>query len=253
MDASPRHLTNPAKRLHQILAGAGNQPHAHQPFRHYLAALLGGTPSNDLEMFRKLLGLYDLVALTDHRLSNMKHLKRATFAGCIKPIITTLQGMQLDVQAQNITNQLGGGPLLILDLASDALDQEQPEFELRKADLDNLYADAERFEGRIRDADLAPELQTLLLDCLVRIKAALKNYMLAGLEGIDRAVKEAYGTGLVERATVLAEKDNPIVRDFWDWLGGLNETVSGCKSAYTGGLIGGATVIQLLENIDPRP
>lgn len=178
-----------------------------------------GTRRSDSEMFRKLFGVYDLVALTDRRLSTMKHHKRSTYASCIKPIVTTLQQTQLNHGAPQISSQLGGGPLHILDLASDALDEEQPEFLIEQAELDALYADAEQLEAKIESAKLPTELRVLLIHSIDRIKAAIKDYALSGAEGLDRAIKEAYGTAFVEYAVVLPEKDNPIVRAFWDWLG----------------------------------
>jgi len=249
-DARNRTLTNPAKRLHTILVGAGAPDYQNKQFRIYLAARLGGDEKNDLEMFRKLLGVYDLVALTDRRLSVMKHHRRHTYASCIKPIVKTLQQMQLNTGAHQITQQLGGGPLHILDLASDALDEEQPEFLIEQAELDALYADAEQLEEKIESAELPPELRALLVDSIERIKAAIKNYTLGGAEGLDRAIKEAYGTAFVEHAVVLPAKENPIVRAYWDWLGKINATVSACKNAYAAGLIASDVIVHLLEYIN---
>jgi len=48
----------------------------------------------------------------------------------------------------------------------------------------------------------------------------------------------------------MPEKDNPIVRGFWDWLGKVNTTVSACKNAYAAGLIATDVVIHLLEYIN---
>jgi hypothetical protein len=45
----------------------------------------------------------------------------------------------------------------------------------------------------------------------------------------------------------MPEKDNPIVRGFWDWLGRTNNTVSACKNAYAAGLIATDVVVHLLE------
>jgi hypothetical protein len=45
-------------------------------------------------------------------LSVMKHHRRHTFASCIKPIVKTLQQMQLNTGAHQITQQLGGGPCI---------------------------------------------------------------------------------------------------------------------------------------------
>jgi len=242
-------LTNPAKRLHAILAGAGAKEYQNKEFRKYLAATLGGDERNDLDMFRNLLGVYDLVALTERRIATMRHHKRQTYASCIRPVVTVLQHMQLNTASNQITQQLQH-PLDILDLASDALDQEQPEFLIEQSELDALYLDAEKLEEMIKSAELPLELATLLLDCINRIKTALKNYKLTGAEGLDRAIKEAYGTAFVEHAVVLPEKDNPIVGAFWDWLGKINTTVSACKSAYAVGLIASDVVIHLLEYIN---
>jgi hypothetical protein len=248
-DAHEKKLTNPARRLYTILAGAGEPHFQNKQFRAYLAASFGGDEKNDLEMFHKLLGVYDLVALTDRRLSTMKHHKRNTYASCVKPIVTTLQQTQLNSAANQISTQLGVGPLHVLDLASDALDQEQPEFLIEQTELDALYADAENLEAKIESAKLPAELRTLLIDSIDRIKAAIKNYPLSGAEGLDHAIKEAYGTAFVEHAVVLPEKDNPVVRAFWDWLGKINATVSACKNAYAAGLIASDVIIHLLEYI----
>jgi hypothetical protein len=242
-------LTNPAKRLHAILAAAGDKNYQNKEFRKYLAETLGGDATNDLDMFRNLLGIYDLVALTDRRIATMQHHKRQTYATCIRPVVTVLQHMQLNTAAHRLPEQLQSGPLHILDLASDALDQEQPEFLIEQNELDALYSDADKLEESIKSADLPLELQTLLLDSINRIKAALKNYKLSGLEGLDRAIREAYGAAFVDHSVVLPEKDNPIVRSFWDWLGKINTTVSGCKNAYAAGLIATDAVIHLLDYI----
>ncbi len=127
----------------------------------------------------------------------MKHHKRQTYMSCIRPIVTTLQHMQLDTTTNQIAQQLGGGPLHILNLASDALDQEQPELLIEQTELDALYSDAEKLEDQIRSADLPAELTTLLLDSIRRIKAAVKNYKLGGADELDRAIKEAYGTAFM--------------------------------------------------------
>src|SRR5947199_10478171 len=116
-DPNQKTLTNPAKRLHTILTDAGAKDYHNKQFRFYLAATLGGDQTNDLDMFRNLLGIYDLVALTERRLTTMKHHKRETFVSCIKPIVKTLQHMQLNTVTNQIEQQLGGGPLHILDLA----------------------------------------------------------------------------------------------------------------------------------------
>jgi hypothetical protein len=242
-----RKLTNPARRLYNILADTSATEGRGKHFRNYLAAKLGGDEKNDLDMFRKLLGVYDLVALTDRRLSTMKHHKRDTYASCIKPIVTTLQHMQLNSPAHQIHQQLGTGPLNILDLASEALDEEQPELLIEQTALDALYADAEQLEAKIESAGLPTELRVLLVNSIDRIKAAIRNYTLGGAEGLDRAIKEAYGAAFVEHAVVLPEKDNPIVHAFWDWLGKINATVSACKTAYATGLIATDVVIHLLE------
>ena len=249
-DPHSKTLTNPAKRLHAILSGAGAVEYRNKHFRQYLAAVLGGDEKNDLEMFRKLLGIYDLVALTERRLATMKHHKRETYASCISPIVKILQHTQLNNAANHITQQLGNGPLHILDLASDALDQEQPEFRIEQAELDALYSEAEKLEEQITSADLPVELRTLLLDCINRIKTAIRNYNLGGAEGIDRAIKEAYGTAFVEHAVVLPEKDSPFVRAFWDWLAKINTTISASKNAYAAGRIASDVVIHLLEYIN---
>jgi len=242
-------LTNPAKRLHAILNGTGDQSVVNKAFREYLAGRLGGDAKNDLEMLRKVLGLYDLVSLTDRRIGLMKHLKRQTFAACIKPIVTTLQQTSLDTQASQIANQLRVGPLPILDLASDALDVEQPEFLIEQSELDGLYTDADGLAAKIEASDVPPDLRAILTESIERIKKAIKDYPLGGAEGLDRVIKESYGTVIVESAVVLPQKDNPTVRAYWDWLARINATVAASKNAYALGLLAADVIVRLLDHI----
>ena len=58
---------------------------------------------------------------------------------------------------------------------------------------------------------------------------------------------EAYGMAFVEHAIVLPQKENPVVRSFWDWLGRLNSVVSACKTAYAAGQIASDAVFRALD------
>jgi hypothetical protein len=245
-DSSNRKLTNPARRLHVLLEGTsiGAQ---HQQFRQYLAGRLGGNAGDDLEMLRKILGLYDLVSLTERRLALMQHPKRHIFASCISPIVATLQGMQLASPAMQISQQLSAGPLPILELAADALDQELPEFLIEQSEIDELFKAAEALQESFDSSGLPTELRRVLVESMDRIKAALKSYAFTGIEGIDQAMKEAYGTVFVEHAVVLPEKNNPVVRDYWNWLSRVNALVSACKNAYATVHLTGEVIVHMLD------
>jgi hypothetical protein len=247
MDANNnKKLTNPARRLHVLLAGTTVGAQGRQ-FRHYLAERLGGNPSDDLEMLRKVLGLYDLVSLTERRFALMKHPRRQIFASCIQPIVAGLQGMQLNSQAVQISQQLAVGPLPILELGADALDLEGPEFLIEQSEIDELLKGAQELQEKFESSGLPTELRRILVESLERIKTALKNYGFTGIEGIDRAVKEAYGTVFVEHAVILPEKENPIVRDYWNWLGRINSVVSACKNAYATVQLTGEVIVHMLD------
>jgi hypothetical protein len=240
-------LTNPARRLHSILSGDNVANPAQLPLRRYLAARFGGDEKDDLEMFRKLLAIYDLVAITDQRFALMRHPKRATFVSCIKPIVTALQQTQLNTPMSHMTNQLANGPLPILDLAADVLDIEQPEYLIDQGELDRLLKEAEEMKARIQESDVPLELKQILLGLIERIKRAIIDYPLSGAEGLDKTIKEAYGTAFVEHAVVLPQKENPVVKGFWDWLGRLNSVVSACKTAYSVGQIASEAVFNALD------
>jgi len=240
-------LTNPARRLHSILSGIDVANPANIPLRGYLAARFGGEQTDDLEMFRKLLAIYDLVAVTDQRLALMRHPKRNTFASCIKPIVTALQQTQLNTAMSHLTNQLKNGPLPILDLAADVLDAEQPEYLIDQSELDSLLKEADELKARVQESDVPLDLKQILIGLVERIKRAILDYPLSGAEGLDKAIKEAYGTAFVEHAIVLPQKENPVVRGFWDWLGRLNSVVSACKTAYAVGQIASDAVFRALD------
>ena len=224
-------LTNPAKRLHDVLANTNPQV-----FRQFLATRFGGDPKNDLQMLRKVLGLYDLVSLTERRISTMQHVKRSTLATCIQPIVSALQQMTLDHPASQLTQVTSqNGALHILDLAADALDREQSEYLLEQSELDTLITAAVELRQKVTEADLPDAVAKIIVDSLDKIDAALRNYALGGLEGIDRAVKEACGAAIVEHATMIPAKENPVVRAYWDWLSRVNATVAACKTAYAAG------------------
>jgi hypothetical protein len=246
MNDSDRKLTNPARRLHVLFEGTtvGAQ---HLQFRQYLADRLGGNAADDLEMLRKILGLYDLVSLTERRFALMQHPKRRIFASCIPPIVKTLQGMQLGSPAVQISQQLSAGPLPILELAADALDEEDPEFLIEQSEIDELLKASEALQESFDSSGLPTELRGVLVESMDRIKTALKSYAFTGIEGIDRAMKEAYGTVFVEHAVVLPEKDNPVVRDYWSWLGRVNTLVSVCKNAYATVRLTGDVIVHMLD------
>lgn len=226
-------LTNPAERLYDILGGAGQ---SQQVFRHYLAGRFGGDAKNDLQMLRKVLGLYDLVSLVERRISAMKHVKRNTFASCIPPIVAAVQQTSLDHQATQLTQVTSQtGALHILDLAADALQHEDPEYLLEQSQLDTLITAAAELRHKVTTADLPDPVVKIIVDSLEKIDAALRNYALGGLEGIDRAVKEACGAAIVEHATMIPAKESPVVRAYWDWLSRVNATVAACKTAYGAG------------------
>ncbi len=246
-DSAGKILTNPARRLHSILSGADVQAPAQVPLRQYLSVRFGGEAKDDLEMFRKLLAIYDLVAVTDQRISLMTHPKRSTFASCIKPIVTALQQTQLDSGISNLTNQLINGPLPILDLAADVLDVEQPEYLIDQSDLHSLLKETKELEAQIRESDVPVDLKQILLGLTERLERAITDYPLSGAEGLDRVIKEAYGTAFVEHAIVLPHKEDPVVKAFWDWLGRINSVVSACKNAYAAGQIASDAVFNALD------
>jgi hypothetical protein len=245
-EINEKKLTNPARRLHILLEGTGLGEQGRQ-FRHYLADRLGGDFHDDLQMLRKILGLYDLISLTERRFAQMQHPKRQIFASCIQPIVASLQRMQLDSAAAQISQQLVAGPLPILDLGADALDLEDPEFLIEQSEIDELLRGANELKEKFESSGLPAELRRILVESLERIKTALKNYGFTGIEAIDRAVKEAYGTVFVEHAVILPEKENPVARDYWNWLGRLNSVVAACKNAYPAVRLTGEVIVHMLD------
>jgi arginine decarboxylase-like protein len=142
------------------------------------------------------------------------------------------------------------GALSILDLAADTLESEGSEFLLKQSEVDALVQAAEELRRQVVESDLTQNVKQIILESLDRIDEALRNYALGGLDGIDRAVKEAYGAAIVEHAAMMPQKDNPLVRGYWDWLGRVNATVSTCKTAYAAGEILSDKVSQFLEYLN---
>lgn len=221
---------NPASKLYEILtmaksiAGTNN---ATPSFKKVWAQVFNVNESNYEEIIQGIVRVQNLYRETKVLIENNKILnidKNHTHLKVINRAVFTLnvQGntayLKDHLKQESLTALSYMGDLIgnIYDLPDAIVEDEKEDLTTEIDDLTQNFLNSE----------LPPELKSVCISNLERLKKSLVHYEIFGADGIEEALAMSYGEIIINAKDVKQFKDNPDISRFYKLLERINQTIS---------------------------
>lgn len=114
----------------------------------------------------------------------------------LKPFIKIQRvfALSLGHQVQNALEFLDEATMVGLEHCAELLSRTAMENQIEESVLNDLLNEIARLEKSILESTISVELKALLLDSLLEIKKAILYYRIHGAKGIEKAVKNTFGS-----------------------------------------------------------
>jgi hypothetical protein len=151
----------------------------------------------------------------------------------LKPFakIQRIFALSLEHQVQNALELLDEATMVGLEHCDELLSRTAIENQIEKSILEKLLNDIANLEKTVAESTLSDELKSLILDNLFEIKKAIDYYQIHGTQGIEKAVKNTFGS--VQYFTInnpiiniSNEADKKVIFDYTEFIANIITIVS---------------------------
>ncbi len=222
---------NPAGRLYQILDMAkGKEPN--KLCRVVWAELFGISSDDVFNLFYYLRQIQQLSQASKELLNQIDGLNIELYMQGFPLIDQILFSTNLDRSWEIWKNILTSGVALTnLAYCSDAISMKFGEKLIEVEELNTLISEIESLRMSIISGNFDPELTELIIELLIAIRKAIKEYQFRGAYGIRDAVAKCFGTWFInvhrfdKEATNSQEKAS-ILKNIWEFLVRVNVMIA---------------------------
>ena len=157
-----------------------------------------GVPNEDfLGYMSEMISLDLLLQEVEREIKTVDHGYHEAFTEAAGRIRQALAQPSLQMQWLEFAGRFRSEDLTALQFVSMRLEQKGAETLISKEDLDNLFIEVSELLEMITNAEISFELKIFLLDGVRKLQDAIIGYKYRGIRGIEEAVAEIVGQGLL--------------------------------------------------------
>jgi hypothetical protein len=193
---------NPAARLLSLYS-AGRQSDLPSKKSQKVWAELLDVPENDLPLLLKRIGqVAGLAQDVKEKTSRLKGLKPENLITWIPKTLGPFRNFNLDNQFQHFLTPVDENVMSLLQICSDALDNQLPEPTINREQLKELRNQIADFVSSISNLALPDQAKEFLLKHAAIIDNALIDYQLQGFDALTAGLERAIGHSALNRRSI---------------------------------------------------
>ena len=134
--------------------------------------------------------------------------------------------LNFDMQWKNFIDRFNGEIMFGIEVCSDRLSRERPEKTANEDLLADLSKKVNELLSEIDSADLSGNVWLYIHDHLVRVKEAIEEYRIRGIEPLESAFQQAVGGVVLSPEIYKETQRSQKGKRFWEIMGRLAIVVS---------------------------
>lgn len=225
-------MNNPAGRLHAILqASKEKEIQRLNMIAGWRKVLSIPDTVDDLLTMNKIGKVFTLPHVITSLLQRFEDIDHDLYLGWKGDLLIAFRHVTFQSNFSEFGSRLSDSLLINIRFCDHELERRHPEKSITEEHLAALRDEANKLLDQILASELPPNLMRYLLDHAYLILEAIEDYPITGAPALERALDQAVGSVVTNRAVAQLAKDSTVGEQFWTFMGRIGLTLSIAKSA----------------------
>lgn len=212
---------NPAGRLHSLLMEGKEQSQQDRSISTVWAEILEVPPDDKGLLLRRVGQVMALPSSIKEAMSYIDDIDHSIYMRWLPEVEASFSILNFGMQWKNFIDRFNGEIMFGIEVCSEMLSRERPEKTANEELLADLSEKVNELLSEIDSADLSGNVWLYIRDHLVRVKEAIEEYRIRGIEPLESAFQQAVG-GVVSSPEIYKEtRRTQKGKRFWEIMGRL--------------------------------
>lgn len=207
---------NPAGRLHSLLVEGKKQGHQDSSISTVWAEILE-VPHEDKGLLLRRVGqVMALPSSIKEAMSYIDDIDHSVYLRWLPEVEASFSIMNFDMQWRQFIDRFNGQIMFGIEVCADVLSRQRPE---KTADEDLLAGLSEKVDellSELDSAELSGNVWLYINDHLVRIKDAIEEYRIRGIEPLEEAFQQTVGSVVFNLEIYQESQETQNGKRFWE-------------------------------------